>query len=67
MRSQVADAQLSGEEAQGVESQTFWCFARLMERMEPNFSTDCTWVDCYSFFLLVTPSCAGGDLFCSLG
>lgn len=44
MRSQVPGPVLSGEEALRVESQAFWCFARLMDMMESNFSTDCTWV-----------------------
>lgn len=42
MRSQLGASQLGEEESAGVESQAFWCFARLMDRMELNFSTDCT-------------------------
>lgn len=32
--------QLPGEQALGVEAEAFWCFERLMRRMEGNFSSD---------------------------
>lgn len=35
--------QLPGELALAVEAEAFWCFERLMRRMEGNFSSDSRW------------------------
>jgi hypothetical protein len=67
MRSAVpggCGAPLSNDEALGVEAEAFWCFARLMDAMEGNFSSDSRWAGLLAGWLAVwlahTVSCIVG-------
>lgn len=41
-RTAVPGRELTAQQQAEVESEAFWCFAALMQRMEGNFSSDCT-------------------------